>query len=197
MLRQQTFIYEPNITIYDIYTSQWPFYYLTFKCDLDLQLIWTNVSNVSDWAKLFWNPCINVEDRTSSIVDHFINWASSETLTFNLPEQMFQMALLLHKNNNCAKLFWNPCINVEVMARQIQTGAHTMHAHTLNWSCNDYVLLTTSGLDKNKFQFYISIIYKYEEATYSDNLLKMQMNSDIRTLSTNGLLDFLVSLLLK
>ena len=31
------------------------------------------------------------------------------TLTFNLPEQMFQM-------NNCAKLFWNPCVTVEVMA---------------------------------------------------------------------------------
>ena len=27
------------------------------------------------------------------------------TLTFNLPEQMLQMALLLLKNNNCAKLF--------------------------------------------------------------------------------------------
>ena len=29
---------------------------------------------------------------------------------------MFQMALLLLKENNCAKSFWNPCINVEVMA---------------------------------------------------------------------------------
>ena len=47
MLRQQTFfnIYEPKISIYDIYTSQWPFYCLTFKCDLDVQLTWTNVSN--------------------------------------------------------------------------------------------------------------------------------------------------------
>ena len=38
-------IYEPKISIYDIYTSQWPFYCPTFKCDLDLQLIRTNVSN--------------------------------------------------------------------------------------------------------------------------------------------------------
>ena len=35
--------------------------------------------------------------------DHFIVWPSSVTLTFNLPEQMFQL-------NNCAKLFWTPII---------------------------------------------------------------------------------------
>ena len=33
--------------------------------------------------------------HTSSIYDHFIIWSSSVTLTFNLPEQMFQMELLL------------------------------------------------------------------------------------------------------
>ena len=82
---------------------------------------------------------------TSSIYDHFIIFIilpSSVTLTFNLPEQMFQKAILLLKENNfatmaqtssiydhfimwcssvtflllkennCAKLFWNPCINV-------------------------------------------------------------------------------------
>ena len=38
------------------------------------------------------------------------------TWCFNLPEQMFQMALLLLKENNCVKLFSNTCINVEVMA---------------------------------------------------------------------------------
>ena len=31
--------------------------------------------------------------------------------------KFFQMILLLLKDNNCAKLFWNWCINVEVMAR--------------------------------------------------------------------------------
>ena len=30
---------------------------------------------------------------------------------------MFQMALLLLEDNNCAKLYWNPCINVQVMAQ--------------------------------------------------------------------------------
>ena len=65
--------------------------------------------------KWFWNPNINVQimARTSSIYDHFIKWPSTVTLTFNLPEQMLQMALLLLKENNCAKWFWNPYINVQ------------------------------------------------------------------------------------
>ena len=42
--------------------------------------------------------------------DHFIVWLPSVTLTFNLSDQMFQ-------TDNWAKLFWNPCINVEVMAQ--------------------------------------------------------------------------------
>ena len=58
-------------------------------------------------AKLFLNQRINVEviAPTSSIYDHFIIWPSSVTLTFNLPKQMFQMALPLFKENTCSKLF--------------------------------------------------------------------------------------------
>ena len=48
---------------------------------------------------------------------HFIIWHSSVTLTFNLPEQMFQIAFLLLKKNNCAKLFWHPHTNAEILAR--------------------------------------------------------------------------------
>ena len=62
-------------------------------------------------------------DLTSSIYDHFIIWSSSVTLTFNLREQMFRMALLL-KDNNCAKLFWNPCINIQVMAQTSSIHAY-------------------------------------------------------------------------
>ena len=40
----------------------------------------------------------------------------SDLKTFNLPEQMFQMAFLLLKENSCAKLFKDPCIYVQVMA---------------------------------------------------------------------------------
>ena len=59
---------------------------------------------------------VQVMARTSSIHDHFIIWPSSVTLTFNLREQMFRMALLLLDDNNCAKSFWNPCINVPIMS---------------------------------------------------------------------------------
>ena len=57
---------------------------------------------------------------------------------------MFQMALLLLKGNNCAKLFWNPCIIVQVIVRTNpdgRTDART-HAHTPNKNCNNYVSLT-------------------------------------------------------
>ena len=54
-------------------------------------------------------------------------------LTFNLSEQMFQMALLLLKENSCATLFSNPCIKVQVMAWTARMhNAQPMHAHTLN-----------------------------------------------------------------
>ena len=74
---------------------------------------------MNNCAKVFCKPCRHVDLRaqTSSIFDHFIIWPSSVTLTFNLPEQIFQMALLLLKENNCDILFWNPYINVEVMAQ--------------------------------------------------------------------------------
>ena len=54
---------------------------------------------------------------TSSIYDHFIIWPSSVTLTVNLCKQMIRTALLLLKDNNRAKLFWNPCTNVPFMAQ--------------------------------------------------------------------------------
>ena len=55
--------------------------------------------------------------QRSSMYDHFNLYLTPVTLTFNLPKKMFQMALFSLKGNNCAKLFSNPCINVQVMAR--------------------------------------------------------------------------------
>ena len=114
ILRQQTFvnIYEWKISIYDIYNSQWPFYHLTFKCDLDIQRTWTNVSN-EQLCQIILKSMRKCRSygMTSSIYNLFIIWPSSVTLTFNLHEQMPQTALLLLKRNNWIKLFWNPCIN--------------------------------------------------------------------------------------
>ena len=100
----------------------WP---LFDPCDLDLQLTWKMFQMAllllegNNFAKLLWNSYINVQVmvRASLIYDHFDLYLTPVTLTFNLPEKMFQMALLLSKGNICAKLFWNPCINVQVMLR--------------------------------------------------------------------------------
>ena len=42
---------------------------------------------------------------------------SIQPSTIKQLEQMFEMALLLLKENNCAKVFCNPCMNIEVTAR--------------------------------------------------------------------------------
>ena len=92
--------------------SLWPSYHLTFKCDLDPLPTQTNVSNgpttpQEQLCKLFWNPCINVEVMalTSSIYDYFIICPSSVTLTFNLPEQMFQIATTTQEEQLCQNYF--------------------------------------------------------------------------------------------
>ena len=59
--------------------------------------------------------------QTSSVCDYCIIWSPSVTLPFNLPEQKFQM-------NNCARLFWHPCINVEVMVH-----ASSIYDHFIIW----------------------------------------------------------------
>ena len=58
-------------------------------------------------SKLGVKQSINVQimSLTSPIYDHFIFLPSSVTLTFDLRKQMFWTALLLLKDNNCAKLF--------------------------------------------------------------------------------------------
>ena len=103
-------------SIYDHFII-WPSS-VTLTFNLCEQMFWTALLLLKDnnCAKLFWNPCINVPvmARTSSIYDHFDLYLTPMTLTFNLPQ--IQMALLLFEDNNCAKLLWNPCINVQVMA---------------------------------------------------------------------------------
>ena len=97
---------------------------VTLTFNLRKPIFWTALLLLKDnnCAKLFWNPCINVPvmARTSSIYDHFELYLTPMSLTFNLPEKMFQMALLLLKDNNCAKLFWNSCMNYKLWPRQAQ-----------------------------------------------------------------------------
>ena len=53
-------IYEPKISIYNIYTSQWPFHCLAFKCTLISNLP-KQMFQMNNCAKLVWSPCIHVE----------------------------------------------------------------------------------------------------------------------------------------
>ena len=120
-------------SIYDHFII-WPWHFI--KCDLDLQPTWPTFQMAilflkENCPKLFWNRCIHVEvlAQTISIYDHFISFyeGKSVTLTFNLPEQRFQMALLLLKENNCTELFWNPCINISYGPDK----ARWMHTYTM------------------------------------------------------------------
>ena len=107
---------------------------VTLTFNLCKQMFWKALLLLEDnnCAKLFWNSCINVPvmARTTSIYDHFDLYLTPLTLTFNLREKMFQMALLLLGDNNYAKLFWNPCKNLQVMTRTSSIYSQTSVART-------------------------------------------------------------------
>ena len=109
-------------SIYDHFII-WPSS-VTLIFNLHEQMFRTALDN--NCAKLFWNPCINIQVmvRTTSIYHHLDFKLTPMTLTFNLPKKMFQMALLLLEGNNCAQLFWNPYIIVQVMARTSSISDH-------------------------------------------------------------------------
>ena len=88
--------------------------------------------------------------RTTSISGHLFIWQSCVTLTFNLPEQIFQMALLLLTDTNCAKLFEFHAQMYKVWPGWSRTGARTMHARTytkLNLKQLFYHLTSKCDLD--------------------------------------------------
>ena len=265
--------------IYNIYTSQWPFYCLTFKCDLDLQLTWTNLSNekmfqiilksmhkcrsygqykLNLWP-LYYNltfkwdldlqlTLTNVSNGTSTpqgeqlcqIILKFMHkctcyildiWPSSVNLTFNLPEQMFHWHFYFSRKQLCQMIlkFMHKCTiygpeklslwpfhhwtfncdldlqptwtNVSVCTYTPQgqqlchiilksihkctsygpdksgrTHAPTTHAYTPNWSCNNYVSLTASGLYKTVDK----PVHVYMMATLAHNInLTKISNEDV------------------
>ena len=76
-------------------------------------------------AKLFWNPCIMYKLWPDKL-KIWPFWPLLDPCDLDLQPtwKLFQMALLLLKHNNCEKLFWNPCINVQVMARSSSIYDH-------------------------------------------------------------------------
>ena len=79
--------------------------------------------------------------------DHFLVWPSWVILTFNWPEQMFQM-------NNCAKLFLNPFINIGVMA---QTSS--IYDHFIIWPSG--VTLTFNLPEDQMCQIILKSMHKW------------------------------------
>ena len=65
---------------------------------------------------------------------------------------MFQMALVIPKDNDCAKLFLDSCINVQVMARTNPDGRTNTACTCIELSGNNYISLTASGLDEKKYK---------------------------------------------
>ena len=117
-------------SIYDHFII-WPSS-VTLTFNLSEQLFQTALLHLKEniFAKLFCKPRINedVMAQTSSIYGHFIICPSSVTLTFNLPEQMFQRHFYSPWRTT-AKLFWNTSINVEVM-----TQTSSIYDHLIIWS---------------------------------------------------------------
>ena len=113
--------------------SLWLFYHMTFKCDLDLQSTWTNVSNGTatpqreqlcqfiltsmhkcssyGWDKLNLWPLYHLTFKCD--IDLQPTWTNVSTGTSTYQGE---------------QLFWNRCINLEVMAKTNPDGC--MHART-------------------------------------------------------------------
>ena len=84
---------------------------------------------------------------------------------------MFQMALLLHKENTCATLYSNPCIpvNVQVMA---QTSSIYDHFIILP-SC----VTLTFNLPKQMFQMVLLLLKDVHEQMFQKALLLFKDNT--------------------
>ena len=103
----------------------WLFWHLFDLCDLDLQPTWKNVSNGTstlqdnNCAKLFlksMNKC-TIYGPDKRIIWPFDFYLTPVTLTFNLGEKMFRMALFLFESNKTAKLFSNQWVKCTIMLR--------------------------------------------------------------------------------
>ena len=101
--------------------------FFPIQADLDLQPTWTIVLNGTSSPQRPW-PSAYLNEYFKW---HFFSRRTTVPNYFEIHAKMYNL--------------WPGQIptNTEWMHK------HTKHAHTPNWSCNDYGLLTTSRLDKN------------------------------------------------
>ena len=106
----------------------WPFYHLTLKCDLDLQTTCTIVSNgtATPQAEQLCHIILKSMHKCRSYGPDKLNWCDLQVRTW--PSTYLQNCISPLQENNCAKLYWNPCINVEVMAR-----TSSIYDHFIIW----------------------------------------------------------------
>ena len=104
---------------------------------------WHFPSSSNNCAKLFWNPCINVQVMawTSSMYDHLDLYLTPVTLTFNLPKQCFKWHFSSSRATTVPNCFEIHALLYRIWSWQIQTDTR-MQAYTQNKNCNNYVLLT-------------------------------------------------------
>ena len=105
--------------------NSWPFYHLTFKCDLDLKPSWKNVSNgiSTHQGEQLCQIILKSMHRCESYgPENFNSWPVYH-LTFKCIldlQRTWKNGLtgtFTPRGEQLAKLFWNSCINVEVMAQ--------------------------------------------------------------------------------
>ena len=95
--------------------------------------------------------------RTRYKLQNFDLWPLSVTLTFDIESWVLYATRLLIMLNISTKLYENTTMTCEVTARtrsdEQHTAVRTDDAQTLttNENCGDYVSLTASGLDKNRY----------------------------------------------
>ena len=109
-----------TILSFDLQVWVWPSTYVN-KC-----LNGTSANRRQQLCKIILKPMHKCTSYGPDKLNLWPFWSLFDPydLTFNLHEKMFQMALFFLKDNNCAKLFWNPCINVQVMARKSSIYDH-------------------------------------------------------------------------
>ena len=162
-----------------------PFYHLTLKCDLDLQPTWTNVSNGTfpsrrqQLCKIILKSMHKCSSYGQDKLHLWLFWPLFDPYDLDLQptwKKMFQTALFLLVDNNCEKLFWNQCINVQVMARTSSIYDHfdpcgldlqptwkkyfKWHFSSPNKNCNNFVSLTRKRAWQ-KWYLFLTVVLVY------------------------------------
>ena len=136
----------------------WSLYPLTFKCDLDLQRTWTNVLNGTfiPPGEQLCQMILKSLHKCKSYCQGKRNLWPFYHLTFKCdidlqPTSMFKWFkwhFYYSRRTTVPKYFEIHAEIYKLCPGRIRPDAGTYSAHTPNWSCNNYVSLTASGVDK-------------------------------------------------